>query len=67
MILPSDCSEQKLVHIGKGPMDMGFHENGKTVVIANHDEGTLSIVDLDTASVINKIEAGEGVEILSYY
>ena len=67
VILSSDLSEQKLVHLGKGPMDMGFHGDGRTVLIANHDEGTLVAVELETGVVRQTISAGEGVEILSFY
>lgn len=67
VILTSDLSEQTLVHLGKGPMDMGFHQDGETVLVANHDEGTLAIVDLKTGGVRRTIAAGEGVEILSFY
>ena len=67
VILTSDLSEQKLVHLGKGPMDMGFHQDGRTVLIANHDAGTLAVVDLGSGIVKRTIPAGEGVEILSFY
>jgi hypothetical protein len=47
-------------------MDMGFHPHGRTVLIANHDEGTLAVVDLERGEVLRTGAAGAGVEILSF-
>ena len=58
---------QRLLHLGKGPMNMGFHPDGRTVLIGNHDEGTLAVVDLDMATVVRTVRAGKGVETLSFY
>ncbi|MGI4857550.1 MAG: hypothetical protein ACRYHA_11695 [Janthinobacterium lividum] len=41
--------------------------DGKTVLIANQNEGSLCVVDLDAADVPRSIPAGEGVETLSFF
>ena len=66
-IFDRSLKHQRLLKLGKGPMDMAFHADGKTVLIANHDEGTINVVDLVTARVLRTFPAGEGVETLSFF
>ena len=47
-------------------MDMAFHPDGKTVLIANQDAGSISVVDLETAEVLKTFKAGRGVESLRF-
>jgi hypothetical protein len=37
------------------------------VLIANHDAGSLAVVDLEQAEVLRAVPAGVGVETLSFY
>ena len=67
VVFDQGLEAQRLVHLGEGPMDMGFHADGRTVLIANHDAGTLSVVDLELGACVRTVPAGEGVEILSFY
>ena len=48
-------------------MDMAFHSDGKTVLIANQDAGSVSIFNLDTAEVVETFSAGKGIETLSFF
>jgi hypothetical protein len=48
-------------------MNMAFHENGRTVVIGNQNEGTLAVCDLEQAEVVRTVRAGVGVEALSFF
>ena len=41
-------------------MDMAFHPNGETVLIANQDAGSVSVVNLDTAEIVETLEVGQG-------
>lgn len=66
-IFDAALGRQRLLQLGKGPMNMGFHPDGRTVLIANHDEGTLAVVDLDAARVRRTVGAGTGVETLAFY
>jgi YVTN family beta-propeller protein len=58
---------QKLLQLGKGPMNMAFHADGRIALIANHGAGSLAVVDLERAEVVRTVPAGVGVETLSFY
>lgn len=66
-VLNGDLSEQRFVRIGRGPMNMAFHPDGNTVLIANGEDGTLSVIDLLSAEVTRTVEVGGGPETLSFY
>ena len=66
-ILPADLGSQRLLQLGKGPMNMAFHPDGRTLLIANHDEGTIAVVDLEEAEVLRTLPSGTGIETLSFY
>ena len=66
-ILNADLTTQRNIQIGKGPMDMAFHSDGKTVLIAGQGDGTISVVDLEEAEVLRIVHAGAGIECLSFY
>ncbi|MGI4984121.1 MAG: hypothetical protein ACRYGL_12485 [Janthinobacterium lividum] len=46
---------------------MAFHANGKTVLIASQNEGSLRVADLDAAEVLRTVPAGQGIETLSFF
>ena len=58
---------QRLLRLGQGPMNMAFHADGRTVLIANQNEGTLAVGDLERAEVLRTVRAGVGVETLSFF
>lgn len=66
-ILRADLASQLVVRIGEGPMNMAFHPDGRTVLIGNQDDGTISVVDLEGAKVVRSVKAGKGVEALSFF
>ena len=66
-IFSDDLQSQALLHLGQGPMDMAFHEDGETVIIANHNEGSLAVCNLDRGEVVRTVEAGVGIETLSFF
>jgi hypothetical protein len=53
--------------LGQGPMKLAFHPDGRTSLIANHDAGSLAVVNLDQAEVLRTLPAGTGIETLSFY
>ena len=65
-ILDAGLTTQRLLRLGQGPMNMAFHADGRTVLIANQNEGTLAVCDLDQAEVRRTVRAGVGVETLSF-
>jgi DNA-binding beta-propeller fold protein YncE len=66
-IFSADLDTQHVVRIGEGPMNMAFHPDGRTVLIGNQDDGTISVVDLERAEVVRSVRAGMGVEALSFF
>lgn len=66
-ILDAGLKTQRLLRLGQGPMNMAFHADGRTVLIANQNEGTLAVCDLDRAEVWRTVRAGAGVEALSFF
>jgi YVTN family beta-propeller protein len=60
-------SPQRTLKVGASPMGIGFSADGKTALVANHGDGTVSAVDLATATVTRTFKAGTGIETLTYY
>jgi DNA-binding beta-propeller fold protein YncE len=58
---------QSVLPVAKGPMGAAFAPDGEKVLIANHDNGIVTVVDLAKRSIAGWFEAGEGIETLSYY
>jgi len=58
---------QRTLTVGASPMGIGFSADGKTALVANHGDGTISVVDIATAAVTRTFEAGTGIETLTYY
>ena len=60
-------SPQRTFKVGASPMGIGFSADGKTALVANHGDGTVSVVDIATATVTRTFKAGTGIETLTYY
>jgi len=60
-------AEQKVIKVGKDPMGFAFSPDGKTALVANHGDGTVSVIDLKEWKVVNNFHAGTGIETLTYY
>jgi YVTN family beta-propeller protein len=58
---------QRSVRVGASPMGIGFSTDGKTALVANHGDGTVSVVDIASAKVTRTFKAGTGIETLTYY
>jgi YVTN family beta-propeller protein len=58
---------QRTVTVGASPMGIGFSADGKTALVANHGDGTVSVLDIATATVTRTFKAGTGIETLTYY
>ena len=60
-------SPQRTFKVGASPMGIGFSADGKTALVANHGDGTVSAVDIASATVTKTFKAGTGIETLTYY
>jgi DNA-binding beta-propeller fold protein YncE len=61
------ASQQVVKSAGTALMGFAFSADGKTALVGNHGQGTVSRIDLDTATVTSTFPAGKGVETLAYY
>jgi YVTN family beta-propeller protein len=59
--------KQDVLKVGKDPMGFAISADGKTALVANHGDGTVSVIDLKAAKVVNTFKAGTGIETLSYF
>jgi YVTN family beta-propeller protein len=59
--------EQHVLRVGKDPMGFGFAPDGRTALVGNHGDGTVSIIDVKQARVTGNFPAGTGIEFISYY
>jgi DNA-binding beta-propeller fold protein YncE len=66
-IFDAKLETQKLLQLGKGPMNMAFHADRRILLTANHDAGSRAVVDLEQAEVLRTVPAGVGIETLSFY
>jgi YVTN family beta-propeller protein len=58
---------QRTLKVGASPMGIAFSADGKTALVANHGDGTVSTVDVASATVTKTFKAGTGIETLTYY
>ena len=59
--------KQTVVTVGKDPMGFAISPDGKTALVANHGDGTVSVISLAEGRVVSSFKGGVGVETLSYY
>lgn len=59
--------KQTVLTVGKAPMGFAISPDGKTALVANHGDGTVSVINLAEGRVISSFKGGVGVETLSYY
>jgi DNA-binding beta-propeller fold protein YncE len=48
-------------------MGIAFSADGKTALVANHGDGSVSVIDLEKGETVNRFQAGTGIETLTYY
>ncbi|HLI82362.1 MAG TPA: cytochrome D1 domain-containing protein [Bryobacteraceae bacterium] len=59
--------KQVVLQVGKDPMGFAISPDGKTALVANHGDGTVSVIDLAQGRVVSSFKGGTGIETLSYY
>jgi DNA-binding beta-propeller fold protein YncE len=62
-----DYRRQRIVPVAKGPMGILFAPDGETAIVANHDSGVLTRIDLESARAVGVHDGGGGIEVLAYY
>jgi DNA-binding beta-propeller fold protein YncE len=68
LLQTSDLHGKQLVmNAGRAPMGFGFAPDGRTALVANDGEGTVTVVDLREGVVTRTFKGGTGIETLSYY
>src|SRR5215471_1719032 len=60
-------SKQTVLTVGKDPMGFAVSGDGKTLLVANHGDGTVSVINLKDGKITSSFKAGTGIETLSYY
>ncbi len=58
---------QKTLTIGAQGFGIAYSADGKTALVSNHGDGTISVIDLTKGQVIQTFKAGTGIETLAYY
>lgn len=58
---------QKTLTIGAQGFGIAYSADGKTALVSNHGDGTISVVDLTKSLVIQTFKAGTGIETLAFY
>jgi DNA-binding beta-propeller fold protein YncE len=59
--------KQTVLTVGKDPMGFAVSGDGRTLLVANHGDGTVSVVDLKEGKITSTFKAGTGIETLAYY
>lgn len=58
---------QKTLKVGAQAFGIAYSPDNKTVLVSNHGDGTISVIDLAKGEVVSSFTAGTGIETLSYY
>ena len=66
-VLSPDLDAQRTAGLGKGPMDMAFTADGTRALVGNQDDGTISVLELESCRVIGTVAAGKGIEALAFF
>ncbi|HEX4594497.1 MAG TPA: hypothetical protein VH157_09485 [Bryobacteraceae bacterium] len=59
--------KQQVLEVGKNPMGFAFAPDGRTALVANDGDGTVTVIDLDQMKVVSSFKVGTGIETASYY
>jgi YVTN family beta-propeller protein len=58
---------QTTVKVGPQAFGIAYSADGKTALVSNHGDGTISVIDIAQGKVVQTFTAGTGIETLSYY
>jgi YVTN family beta-propeller protein len=60
-------AKQHVLPVGKDPMGMAFAADGRIALVANHGDGTMTVIDVQQPHVLATFTGGTGIESLSYF
>ncbi len=63
----SNLRDQTVLAVAKGPQGMTFPPDGASVIVASHDSGLLTRIDLASRKVVAAYDGGAGIEVLAGY
>ena len=63
----ADYRSQRIVPVAKGPIGIAFAPDSVTAIVASHDSGVLTRIDLAAGRVLDAVEGGDGIEVLAFY
>jgi YVTN family beta-propeller protein len=58
---------QKTITVGRQAFGIAYAPDGKTALVSNHGDGTISVIDPAAGTVVKSFTAGTGIETLSFY
>src|SRR5262249_11748011 len=58
---------QKTLQVGQQAFGIAFSADGKTALVSNHGDGTITVIDMVKNQVLRTFTAGTGIETLAYY
>jgi DNA-binding beta-propeller fold protein YncE len=59
--------KQQVVRAGKSSMGFAFAPDGRTALVLNDGDGTVTVIDLESKSVRSTFKGGTGIETASYF
>jgi DNA-binding beta-propeller fold protein YncE len=59
--------KQLVVPVGKSPMGVGFAPDNRTLMVGNHGDGSVSVIDMQSGKELKRFQAGSGIETLTWY
>jgi YVTN family beta-propeller protein len=62
-----DLRRQTPLIVAKGPMGFAFAPDGNAAIVANHDSGIATVIDLAERRVTGYFDGGSGIETLAFY
>jgi DNA-binding beta-propeller fold protein YncE len=68
LLNPTDWrAPQTVLKVGSQPFGIAYSADFARALVANHGDGTVSVIDLSSKQVVNSFAAGKGIETLSFY
>jgi DNA-binding beta-propeller fold protein YncE len=59
--------KQFVVPVGKAPMGMGFAPDNRIMIVGNHGDGSVSVIDMQDGKEVKRFQAGAGIETMTWY
>jgi DNA-binding beta-propeller fold protein YncE len=59
--------KQLVVPVGKSPMGVGFGPDNRTLIVGNHGDGSVSVIDMQDGKELKRFHAGTGIETMTWF